>query len=152
MINIASVNGQKGCFGQTNYCAAKAGLVGFTRSLAREVGSRGITVNTVAPGFIDTDMTRALADEQRKALVVVDEDQLSLAIGKKGQNARLTAKLTGWKVDIEKHEEQVDFADRVAQAIAVPVTRPVPAASSAVASIVAKMGRSLSFMITSFVR
>ena len=54
--------------GQSNYCAAKAGLVGFSRSLAREVGSRGITVNTVAPGFIETDMTRALGDDQRQAL------------------------------------------------------------------------------------
>jgi 3-oxoacyl-[acyl-carrier protein] reductase len=68
IINVGSVVGLMGNPGQSNYCAAKAGLVGFTRSLAREVGSRGITVNTVAPGFIDTDMTRALADEQRKAL------------------------------------------------------------------------------------
>jgi len=53
----------------TNYAAAKAGIIGFSKSLAREVGSRGITVNTVAPGFIDTDMTKALGDEQRDALV-----------------------------------------------------------------------------------
>ncbi len=52
--------------GQTNYAAAKAGIMGFTKSLAREVGSRGITVNTVAPGFIQTDMTDALPDEQKK--------------------------------------------------------------------------------------
>jgi 3-oxoacyl-[acyl-carrier protein] reductase len=55
--------------GQANYCAAKAGMVGFTKALAREVGSRGITVNAVAPGFIDTDMTRALPEAQREALV-----------------------------------------------------------------------------------
>ena len=55
--------------GQTNYSAAKAGIMGFTKSLAREVGSRNITVNCVAPGFIDTDMTRALKDEQRQALL-----------------------------------------------------------------------------------
>ena len=68
IINVGSVVGLMGNPGQSNYCAAKAGLVGFTRSLAREVGSRGITVNTVAPGFIDTDMTRSLGDEQRQAL------------------------------------------------------------------------------------
>jgi len=55
--------------GQTNYAASKAGMIGFTRSLAREVGSRGITVNAVAPGFIETDMTDALEDEQRDTLL-----------------------------------------------------------------------------------
>ena len=69
IINIASVVGATGNPGQANYAAAKAGMVGFAKSLAREVGSRGITVNTVAPGFIDTDMTRALTDEQRNALL-----------------------------------------------------------------------------------
>ncbi len=69
IINIASVVGATGNPGQANYAAAKAGMVGFAKSLAREVGSRGITVNTVAPGFIDTDMTRALPDEQRTALL-----------------------------------------------------------------------------------
>ena len=69
IINITSVVGHAGNAGQTNYSAAKAGVAGFTRSLAREVGSRGITVNCVAPGFIDTDMTRALADAQREALL-----------------------------------------------------------------------------------
>jgi 3-oxoacyl-[acyl-carrier protein] reductase len=68
IINIASVAGQIGNPGQANYCAAKAGIGGFTRSLAREVASRGITVNVVAPGFVDTDMTRALTDAQRAAL------------------------------------------------------------------------------------
>jgi len=69
IVNIGSVVGLMGNPGQVNYCAAKAGLVGFTRALAREVGSRGITVNAVAPGFIETDMTAALSTEQRDALV-----------------------------------------------------------------------------------
>jgi len=68
IISITSVVGAMGNSGQTNYAAAKAGIMGFTKSLAREVGSRGITVNTVAPGFIQTDMTDALPDEQKKAL------------------------------------------------------------------------------------
>jgi len=69
IINIASVVGLTGNPGQTNYSAAKAGILGFSKSLAREIGSRNITVNTVAPGFIDTDMTRELPDEQRDALI-----------------------------------------------------------------------------------
>ena len=69
IINISSVVGAMGNAGQTNYSAAKAGLFGFTKALAREVGSRNITVNCVAPGFIDTDMTRALNEEQRKAML-----------------------------------------------------------------------------------
>jgi 3-oxoacyl-[acyl-carrier protein] reductase len=68
IVNIGSVVGLMGNPGQANYCAAKAGLVGFTRALAREVGSRGITVNAVAPGFIETDMTAALSAEQRGAM------------------------------------------------------------------------------------
>ncbi|MFO1506161.1 MAG: 3-oxoacyl-ACP reductase FabG [Lysobacterales bacterium] len=68
IVNIASVVGVTGNPGQTNYAAAKAGVIAFSKSLAREVGSRGITVNVVAPGFIDTDMTRALTDEQRRGL------------------------------------------------------------------------------------
>jgi 3-oxoacyl-[acyl-carrier protein] reductase len=69
IISIASVVGAMGNPGQTNYSAAKAGIMGFTKSLAREVGSRNITVNCVAPGFIDTDMTRALPEAQRQALL-----------------------------------------------------------------------------------
>jgi 3-oxoacyl-[acyl-carrier protein] reductase len=69
IISIASVIGAMGNAGQANYAAAKAGMMGFSRSLAREVGSRGITVNVVAPGFIDTDMTRKLNDAQREAML-----------------------------------------------------------------------------------
>jgi 3-oxoacyl-[acyl-carrier protein] reductase len=69
IVNIASVVGSMGNPGQTNYAAAKAGMMGFTRSLAREIGSRNITVNVVAPGFIDTDMTRALDEAQRETLI-----------------------------------------------------------------------------------
>ncbi len=69
IINIASVVGLTGNPGQTNYAAAKAGIIGFSKSLAREIGSRNVTVNTVAPGFIDTDMTKALPEEQREALI-----------------------------------------------------------------------------------
>ncbi len=68
IINIGSVVGTMGNAGQVNYSAAKAGLLGFTKSLAREVASRGITVNTVAPGFIDTDMTKTLTDEQKEGI------------------------------------------------------------------------------------
>lgn len=69
IINISSVVGAMGNSGQTNYAAAKAGIFGFSKSLAREVGSRNITVNCVAPGFIDTDMTRSLADEFQQNLI-----------------------------------------------------------------------------------
>ena len=69
IINITSVVGVTGSAGQANYAAAKAGVIGFTKSLAREVGSRNITVNAVAPGLIDTDMTRALPEAQRQAVI-----------------------------------------------------------------------------------
>jgi 3-oxoacyl-[acyl-carrier protein] reductase len=78
IITITSVIGATGNPGQTNYAATKAGAAGFSRSLAREVGSRGITVNTVAPGFIDTDMTRTLPEKQRTAL------QEQIALGRLG--------------------------------------------------------------------
>jgi 3-oxoacyl-[acyl-carrier protein] reductase len=69
IISIASVVGVSGNAGQTNYAATKAGMIGFSKSLAQEVGSRGITVNCVAPGFIDTDMTKALPDAARSKLL-----------------------------------------------------------------------------------
>lgn len=69
IINIASVIAVMGNAGQTNYAATKAGMVGFSKSLAREIGSRGITVNVVAPGFIDTDMTKALPEQQRAVML-----------------------------------------------------------------------------------
>ena len=75
IINIGSVVAQMGNAGQGNYCASKAGMVGFTKALAKEVGSRNITVNTVAPGFVETDMTRDLGENQRASLA----DQIPLA-------------------------------------------------------------------------
>jgi len=69
IVNLTSIVGLTGNPGQANYAAAKAGILGFTKSLAKEVASRGITVNAIAPGFIDTDMTRALNEEQRTALL-----------------------------------------------------------------------------------
>jgi 3-oxoacyl-[acyl-carrier protein] reductase len=68
IINVGSVVGSTGNAGQANYAAAKAGVIGFSKSMAREVASRGITVNVVAPGFIDTDMTKSLTDEQKAAI------------------------------------------------------------------------------------
>jgi 3-oxoacyl-[acyl-carrier protein] reductase len=69
IINITSVVGHSGNPGQVNYCAAKAGVAGMSRSMARELGSRGITVNCVAPGLIDTDMTKLLDDKQKETLI-----------------------------------------------------------------------------------
>ncbi len=78
VINISSVSGISGNPGQGNYAAAKAGIIGFTKSIAKEVGSRGITVNTIAPGFIQTDMTRALGD------TVTDAASEQIALGRLG--------------------------------------------------------------------
>jgi 3-oxoacyl-[acyl-carrier protein] reductase len=85
IISITSVVGLTGNPGQANYAAAKAGIIGFTKSLAREVGSRGITVNAIAPGFIDTDMTRTLGDAQRAAL------NSQIPLGRLGQPADIAA-------------------------------------------------------------
>ncbi|MFZ5755521.1 MAG: 3-oxoacyl-ACP reductase FabG [Pseudomonadota bacterium] len=85
IINIGSVVGAMGNGGQTNYAAAKAGLEGFTRALAREVGSRNITVNAVAPGFIDTDMTKELPEAQRTAL------QEQIPLGRLGEAREIAA-------------------------------------------------------------
>ena len=88
IISIASVVGVTGNAGQANYAAAKAGIIGFSKSLAQEIGSRGITVNTVAPGFIDTDMTRNLPDEQKQILLgkipvgrLGQADEIAAAVG-----------------------------------------------------------------------
>ncbi len=85
IVNITSVVGSSGNAGQANYAAAKAGVAGMTRALARELGSRNITVNCVAPGFIDTDMTRALGDEQRDALLG------QIALGRLGRPEEIAA-------------------------------------------------------------
>jgi 3-oxoacyl-[acyl-carrier protein] reductase len=88
IISIASVVGVTGNPGQANYAAAKAGIIAFSKSLAREIGSRGITVNVVAPGFIDTDMTRSLSAEQRSALL----GQIALGhLGEPGDIAQAVA-------------------------------------------------------------
>jgi 3-oxoacyl-[acyl-carrier protein] reductase len=85
IVNISSVVGSMGNAGQSNYAATKAGAEGFTRALAREVGSRCVTVNCVAPGFIDTDMTRKLPEEQRDALLK------QIPIGRLGTSAEIAA-------------------------------------------------------------
>ena len=85
IVNISSVVAMIGNPGQANYCAAKAGIGGFTRSMAREVASRGITVNVVAPGFIDTDLTRTLSEEQRTSLAA------QIPLGRLGQPADIAA-------------------------------------------------------------
>lgn len=85
IINISSVVGSMGNPGQANYSATKAGVEGFSRALAREIGSRGVTVNSIAPGFIDTDMTRELPEAQRESLVN------QIAVGRLGQPEEIAA-------------------------------------------------------------
>jgi len=105
IISIASVVGLTGNPGQANYAAAKAGIFGFTKSLAREIGSRSITVNAVAPGFIDTDMTRSLPDEAKKALLqqiplnrLGQVDEIASAVGFLASDA--AAYITGETINV----------------------------------------------------
>jgi 3-oxoacyl-[acyl-carrier protein] reductase len=85
IINVVSLSGEMGNPGQTNYAAAKAGVIGFSKSLAREIASRNVTVNCVAPGFIDTDMTRGLPEAQRQAVIQ------HIPLGRLGQPAEVAA-------------------------------------------------------------
>jgi 3-oxoacyl-[acyl-carrier protein] reductase len=106
IINIASVVGLMGNPGQTNYAASKAGLIGFSKSLAREVASRGVTVNCIAPGFIISDMTEVLTEDQKKALmnqvpmgdIGLPEDVASVAVFLASQDARY---ITGQTVNVD---------------------------------------------------
>ena len=106
IINIASVVGLMGNPGQTNYAASKAGLIGFSKSLAREVASRGVTVNCIAPGFIVSDMTEVLTEDQKKALmnqvpmgdIGLPEDVASVAVFLASQDARY---VTGQTVNVD---------------------------------------------------
>ena len=101
IINIASVVGLTGNPGQTNYSATKAGMLGFTKSLAREIGSRNITVNCVAPGFIDTDMTRELPEEQREALAAISQ-RAALALEDRYQQELVLSSLESLTPQVEK--------------------------------------------------
>ncbi len=83
IVNISSINGQKGQIGQTNYSAAKAGMIGFTKALAQETAAKGITVNAVAPGYVDTEMVRAVPEEVRKKIIA------TIPVGRLGTTAEI---------------------------------------------------------------
>ena len=88
VINISSINGQKGQFGQTNYSAAKAGMHGFTMALAQEVAKKGVTVNTVSPGYIGTDMVMAVPEEVRNKIIA------SIPVGRLGKPEEIAGLVT----------------------------------------------------------
>ena len=123
IVNITSVVGASGNPGQANYAAAKAGVAGMTRSLAREVGSRGITVNCVAPGFIETDMTKGLAEAQTAALLA------QIPLGRLGQaerdrpRRRLSRLARGRLHHRHRTARQRRHADELSPAAAAPFSR-----------------------------
>jgi acetoacetyl-CoA reductase len=84
-VNISSLNGQKGCFGQTNYCAAKAGVHGFTMALAQEVARKGVTVNTVSPGYIATEMVMSVREDVREKIIA------QIPVGRLGRPEEIAA-------------------------------------------------------------
>jgi acetoacetyl-CoA reductase len=88
IINISSINGQKGQFGQTNYSAAKAGMHGFTKALAQETAKKGITVNTISPGYIGTDMVMAIKEEIREQIIA------GIPVGRLGKPDEIAALVT----------------------------------------------------------
>jgi acetoacetyl-CoA reductase len=94
VINISSINGQKGQFGQTNYSAAKAGMHGFTMALAQEVAKKGVTVNTVSPGYIGTDMVMAVPEEVRNKIIA------GIPVGRLGQPEEIAGLITYLSSDL----------------------------------------------------
>lgn len=104
IINISSVNGQRGQFGQTNYCAAKAGIHGFSMALAREVAGKGITVNTVSPGYIRTEMTAVIRDD------VLEKIVSGIPLGRLGQPGEIASMVAWLAGDEAAYATGADFS------------------------------------------